>query len=82
MVPTQILAETFKAEGFDGVEYRSGLAKEINVVLFDAGAAKPLRTYLYSLKQVKYTFTGDQFAIQLQKDRADQVLTELTSESP
>ena len=54
----------------------------MNIVLFDVGVAKPLKTYLYSLRRVKYTFTGDEFAIQFQKDGSYEALTELTSESP
>jgi hypothetical protein len=48
-VPTQILAETFKAEGFDGVAYRSGLERGTNIVLFDARVAKPTHRFVYTL---------------------------------
>lgn len=38
-VPTQILAEWFKANGFDGVAYRSALGPGLNIALFDLEAA-------------------------------------------
>jgi hypothetical protein len=37
--PTQIIAETFKAIGFDGVAYRSALGDGHNVALFDVDSA-------------------------------------------
>ncbi len=39
-VPTQILAELFKANGFDGVAYRSALDEGVNIVLFDIDDAE------------------------------------------
>jgi hypothetical protein len=55
-VPTQILAEAFKAEGFDGLAYGSGLERGTNVVLFDVCVAKLTRRFLYTLKKVRYDF--------------------------
>jgi hypothetical protein len=83
-VPTQILAEAFKAEGFDGVIYRSRLAKGLNIVLFDIEAAKPRQYYLYGLSRVNYTFAADnsQFTIHTQKDGSPEYLWKLSSESP
>ncbi len=52
-VPTQILAEAFKAEGFGGVVYRSGLSKGFNVVLFNAQIAKPVQYFLYALQSAR-----------------------------
>jgi hypothetical protein len=82
-VPTQILAEAFKTEGFDGVVYKSRLAKGLNIVLFNIEVAKPLRCFLYALQSVNYTFAADpQFAIQTQKDGIPECLRTLNSESP
>jgi len=83
-VPTQILAEAFKTEGFDGVVYKSRLAKGLNIVLFNIEAAKPLRYFLYALASVNYTFAADdpQFTIHTQKDGAPEYLWTLTSEAP
>ena len=39
-IPTQYLCEFMKREGFNGVMYRSGLAKGYNVALFDPSAAE------------------------------------------
>jgi hypothetical protein len=55
-VPTQIIAEAFKVEGFDGIAYQSGLAKGTNVVLFDRKIARLANRFLYSLKKVRYDF--------------------------
>jgi hypothetical protein len=39
--PTQVIAELFRAEGFDGLAYRSGFGLDrFNVALFDVEAAK------------------------------------------
>ena len=83
-LPTQILAEVFSAAGFDGIAYRSSLAKGTIMVLFDIDAAKPRKNnYLYQFKKVAYTFVADpQFAIRRKKDGGSQELGEITSESP
>ena len=82
-VPTQILAEAFKAEGFDGVVYKSRLAKGLNIVLFNTEVAKPLRYFLYALRSVSYTFAADdpQFTIYTQKDGSPEYLWTLNSDS-
>lgn len=55
-LPTQILAEAFMAEGFDGVAYPSGLAQGTNLVLFDPKKAKLLGRYAYTTKRVRFDF--------------------------
>ena len=82
--PTQILAEAFKAEGFGGIVYESGLSKGLNVVLFDIQSAKPIKNHLYALKCASHTFTAHDphFAIVTQKDGTFDHLTTLTSETP
>lgn len=57
-LPTQILAEAFKAEGFDGVAYPSGLAQGTNLVLFDPQKAKLLGRYAYTTKRVRFDFVA------------------------
>src|SRR5207253_914264 len=37
-VPTQILAETFRSEGFDGILYESLLSKGTNIAVFDTAS--------------------------------------------
>jgi hypothetical protein len=83
-VPTQILADAFKAEGFGGVVYKSRLAKGLNVVLFDVRHAKPVQYFLYALESTNYKFAADdpQFTICTQKDGTPKYLWTITSESP
>jgi hypothetical protein len=57
-VPTQILAETFKREGFGGIAYKSSYGKEgVNIALFDIGGADPINYSLYSIDDVLVTKT-------------------------
>jgi RES domain len=55
-VPTQILAEAFRAHGYDGIAYRSLLGDGLNVALFDCSAAELMNCCLYEAKDVKFTF--------------------------
>jgi RES domain-containing protein len=82
-LPTQILAEAFKAEGFDGVVYRSGLERGANVVLFDVHVAKPTDRFVYTLRKVRYDFeAAPNYGIYRKKDGAGQYITEIHTESP
>lgn len=56
-VPTQILAEYFLANGFDGICYKSGLGPGFNIVLFDLAAAEVVNCFVYSVTSVTYTFS-------------------------
>lgn len=55
-VPTQIIAELFKANDFDGVAYRSSLGKGHNVVLFDIETAELVICHLFEVKSIRFTF--------------------------
>jgi len=55
-VPTQILAEAFRAHGFDGIVYRSFLGKGLNVALFDCTAAELINCGLYETNAVEFKF--------------------------
>ncbi len=55
-VPTQIIAELFKVNGFDGVAYRSALGDGHNIVLFDLDVAVLLNCSLYELKTLGFDF--------------------------
>jgi hypothetical protein len=81
---TQILAEAFKAEGFDGIAYRSGLERGTNIVLFDVNVAEPIRRFLYTLKKVRYDFeAAPNYGIyRKKKDGTGQCLTDIQTESP
>jgi len=54
--PTQILAELFKRNGFDGIVFRSSLAAGHNVVLFDLKAAELTGCCLYENTQIRLEF--------------------------
>lgn len=53
-VPTQIIAEFFRANGLDGVAYGSALGEGHNVVLFDLEAASPVTCGLIEIRGVKF----------------------------
>jgi RES domain len=55
--PTQIIAEVFRHEGFDGIQYKSRLGTGFNVALFDLHAAELVNSSLFSAKSVQYEFT-------------------------
>jgi hypothetical protein len=55
-VPTQILAELFKSEGYDGVGYRSSLGPGHNVALFDLDAADLIVCLLFEVKDISFKF--------------------------
>ena len=55
-VPTQIIAERLRHDGFDGIVYRSLLAVGgTNIVLFDVKDADPINFALYTVQKVAYT---------------------------
>ena len=55
--PTQILAEVFKAGGFDGVAYRSNFGEDgYNVAIFDLDAAKVINGQLHEITEVVTNF--------------------------
>jgi hypothetical protein len=55
-VPTQILAEAFRAHGFDGIVYRSLLGAGLNLALFDCSAAELINCGLYETNAVEFRF--------------------------
>ena len=55
-VPTQIIAELFKANNFDGVAYRSSLGDGHNVALFDLDMAKLVSCFLFQVKSIGFEF--------------------------
>lgn len=56
-IPTQILAELFKNNGFDGIAYRSSLGKGHNIALFDINVADIINCTLFEVKQVSFDFS-------------------------
>ena len=56
--PTQVIAEFFKSNGFDGLGYKSALSKEgYNVALFNLGDAILDSCTLYGVNSIDYDFT-------------------------
>ena len=53
-VPTQILAEVFRDEGYEAITYRSRFGKKgYNVVVFDLDNADPVDGRPYEVKKIK-----------------------------
>jgi hypothetical protein len=65
--PTQILAELFKQNGFDGILFRSSLADGHNLVLFDLDAARLTGCCLYQVTKFYLEFeqAGNPYEVQL-----------------
>jgi hypothetical protein len=55
-VPTQVLAEAFRAHGYDGIVYRSLLEEGLNVALFHCGAAELINCGLYQTNAIQFKF--------------------------
>jgi RES domain-containing protein len=56
-VPTQVIAELFRHNGYDGVVFRSSVAAGRNVALFDLGAAKLTMCELHRVTAIEYRAT-------------------------
>jgi hypothetical protein len=55
--PTQIIAELFRSEGYDGVAYKSAFGEDAySVALFDIDSANQLNGAIYKTKAVEYKF--------------------------
>lgn len=56
-VPTQVIAELFKSEGFDGIAYKSAFGDDgYNIALFDIADANLTYCNLYKVTVAKYSF--------------------------
>lgn len=54
---TQIVAEVFRSEGYDGVIYKSAFATEgYNIALFDLDAALQTKSYLFEVSKATFDF--------------------------
>ena len=60
-IPTQVIAEFFKTEGYDGIKYRSSVAPGYNIALFDVNSAKAIKTMLYYTNDICYRFSIKRF---------------------
>jgi RES domain-containing protein len=69
--PTQIVAETFRAEGFDGVAYRSGFGTDrFNVALFALDATDLEMCSIYEIRDVTldYKMADNPYYVQTDDD--------------
>jgi RES domain-containing protein len=58
--PTQILAELFRSEGYDGLAYKSAFGEVgYNIALFDIDSAIQLNGFLHSVEHVVVRFCDD-----------------------
>jgi hypothetical protein len=55
-IPTQIIAELFKKNGFDGIFYKSNLGKGHNFVLFDINIAEMTNCFMFETNKINFTF--------------------------
>ena len=56
-VPTQVIVELIKNEGFDGIAYKSAFGKKgYNIVLFDPADAELTSCALFEAKSLKFRF--------------------------
>lgn len=65
-VATQVLAELFKAAGFDGIVYKSLLTDEgFNLALFDLAVADVVNCSLFSAESIRFNFkeSGSQYFV-------------------
>ncbi len=66
-VSTQIIAELFKNNGFDGIAYRSSLGKGHNITLFDLEVADLINCTLYEAKKVSFDFAQSSSSYSISK---------------
>ena len=57
-VPTQIIAELFKTEGYDGIAYKSAFGDDgYNIALFDLADAKLTACTLHEAESLRFSFS-------------------------
>lgn len=49
-----MLAEFFKSQGLDGIEYRSSVGPKSNIIFFDLDVAEVVACGLFQMNGVKY----------------------------
>ena len=59
-VPTQILAEHFRKQGYDGVHYKSKLGPGYNIAVFDLAALEVVKLGLFPIESVDYKIGEEQ----------------------
>ena len=59
-IPTQIIAELVKREGYDGIAYKSVFSDGFNIVLFDVNAVSLIYCSMYNATDVKMSFCQEE----------------------
>ena len=73
--PTQVLAETFRSMGLDGVAYRSSLGEGHNVALFDLGATELTSCFVTTVRGMKLDLDHPSDGYSVSKKLKDQAKT-------
>jgi len=60
-VPTQIIAELFRKEDYDGIVYQSSLATGVNLVVFDFSAVEMIFCFLTKTRNINFEFDHIKF---------------------
>ena len=70
-VPTQVIAEFFKVNGYDGVAYRSLLGKGHNIALFDLQVADLVGCMLFKVEDISFGFreAGSSYSVRESIDK-------------
>lgn len=55
-IPTQFITEVIKSVGYKGMVFNSSLSDGLNVVLFSQECIDIIRTDLYTVQSINYTF--------------------------
>jgi RES domain-containing protein len=58
-VPTQVLADLYRHNGYDGIPYKSLLGPGYNYALFDLDSADLLNCCLYKVENIQFAFRQD-----------------------
>ena len=60
-VPTQILAELFRSEGYEGIVFKSAFADGLNIALFNLDDAALINCVLERIKAVSLEFSEEDY---------------------
>ena len=68
-VPTQLIAELFKKEGYDGIAYKSAFGDDgYNIVLFDPADEELTSCTLFEAKSLEFSFEQTDNPYWIEKD--------------
>ena len=79
-VPTQIIAELFKNNGYDGIAYKSAFGAGSNIVLFDLESANLVSCALYEVKNIEFNFKKASSTYSVTKRKEDESRDTLTTQ--